>query len=107
MVEAHFGILNDHVQHLFAICQQILLNSGIRENSRLTARNPCFCYIVKKEILLSLLKVFILLQKSILCQNSNSPGVKNFLLHSLLHNMNQKCFLYIIFCKIADFKICR
>ena len=40
MVEVRLGTLNKHVQHLFAICQQILLNSGFRENDRLTARNP-------------------------------------------------------------------
>ena len=40
MVEVRLGILNEHVQHLFAICQQISLNSGFRENGRLTVRNP-------------------------------------------------------------------
>ena len=40
MVEIRSGIFNDHVQHLFAICQQISLSSGFRENDRLTARNP-------------------------------------------------------------------
>ena len=40
MVEIRSGILNEHVKHLFAICQQISLNSGFRENGRLTARNP-------------------------------------------------------------------
>ena len=28
MAEVHLGILNEHVQHLFAICQQISLKSG-------------------------------------------------------------------------------
>ena len=40
VVEVCLGILNEHVQHLFAICQQISLNSAFRENGRLTARNP-------------------------------------------------------------------
>ena len=40
MVEVRLDILNEHVQHLFAICQQISLISGFRENDRLTARNP-------------------------------------------------------------------
>ena len=40
MAEICLGILNEYVQHLFAICQQISLNSGFRENDRLTARNP-------------------------------------------------------------------
>ena len=40
MVEVRLGILNEHVQHLFAICQQISLNSLFRENDRLSSRNP-------------------------------------------------------------------
>ena len=40
MVEVRLGIVNEHVQHLFAISQQISLDSGFRENGRLTARNP-------------------------------------------------------------------
>ena len=40
MVEVRLGILNEHVQHLFAICQQISLNSGFMENGRLNARYP-------------------------------------------------------------------
>ena len=40
MVEFRCGILNEHVQHLFAICQHISLNSVFMENGRLTARNP-------------------------------------------------------------------
>ena len=35
MVEVRLGILNEHVQHLFAICQQISLNSGFSENGLL------------------------------------------------------------------------
>ena len=40
MAGVGLGILNEHVQHLFAICQHISLNSGFRENDRLNARNP-------------------------------------------------------------------
>ena len=40
MLEVHLGILNEQLQYLFAICQQISLNSGFRENSRLNARKP-------------------------------------------------------------------
>ena len=40
MVEVRLGILNEHVQHLFAICQQISLNSVFSENGQLIARNP-------------------------------------------------------------------
>ena len=40
MVEVRLDILNEHVQHLFAMCQQISLSSGFRENGHLTARNP-------------------------------------------------------------------
>ena len=40
MVDVPLGSLNEHVQHLFTICQPISLNSVFRENGRLTARNP-------------------------------------------------------------------
>ena len=40
MVEVRLGILNEHLQQMFAICQQLSLNSGFRENGRLNARNP-------------------------------------------------------------------
>ena len=40
MVDVRLGILNEHVQHLFAICQQISLNSVFSENGQLIARNP-------------------------------------------------------------------
>ena len=38
MVEVCLGNLDEHVQHLFATCQQISLNSIFRETCRLTAR---------------------------------------------------------------------
>ena len=34
MVEVRLGILNEHVQHLFAICRHISLNSAFGENGR-------------------------------------------------------------------------
>ena len=40
MVEVRLSILNEHVQHLFAISQHFSLNSGFRENDRLSARIP-------------------------------------------------------------------
>ena len=40
MVEVRLSILNEYLQHLFAICQHISLNAGFRENDRLNARNP-------------------------------------------------------------------
>ena len=40
MAEVRLGILYEHVQHLFAICQQISLHSVFREKCRITARNP-------------------------------------------------------------------
>ena len=40
MVEVCLGFLNEHVQHQFAICQQISLYSGFRKNDCLSARNP-------------------------------------------------------------------
>ena len=46
MVKFRLGILNEHVQHLFAICEQISLNSGFRENDRLTARNPYLSHVI-------------------------------------------------------------
>ena len=36
MVEVRLGIINEHAQHLFAIYQQISLNSVFKENGRLT-----------------------------------------------------------------------
>ena len=42
MVEVCLCILNE--QHLFAICQQILLNFGFGENDRLIAGNPYCSY---------------------------------------------------------------
>ena len=40
MEEVRLGILKVHVQNLFATFHRILLNSGFRENGRLTARTP-------------------------------------------------------------------
>ena len=41
-VEVLLGILDEHVQHPFASCHDIALNSGFREKGRLTARNPLY-----------------------------------------------------------------
>ena len=48
MVESRLSILHEHIQHLLAICQQISLNSGFRENGRPNARNPFIRYEFKK-----------------------------------------------------------
>ena len=40
MADVRLGILYEHVQHPFAICQHISLHSVFKETCRLTARNP-------------------------------------------------------------------